>query len=672
MPLEWVRMMTNLGNIYLDRIYGDRNSNVEKAISIYKEASQTIDKNAFPFDWAKNMMSLGSAYFEYGGGDRLENIKQATDAYQAALAIQTIDLSPIDYQMTQKNLGNFLFGKQEWHDAQTAYQGAIQAGQFLLDTAYTESGRKSEVHQTAQLYMRLAYCSWQLDQPVAALRHLEQGKTRLLGQNLALSEINLTMLSTEQQAQLRTLRQAIRELEGEMHLPLDTPARRDERTLANLLRDTREQLSQQITSIREEHPDFIPLGLAINDILATIPTGGTLVIPCVTSQGSFVFVLPSGIQTVTNNHILPLPDLTDDIIQAWLKGSEKNPGWLRAYTSFLSKDQSAFPAWQAHITKTLPQVWKALMQPIHQRLQTIGISTESPVLLIPPGGLSLLPLHAAGPEIADAHGGKTFADSYTVTYVPSAYALQVSQRRARQPQRQIKRLWAAINPTKDPKLQFTPLEGEAVARLFSPDLQTVLWEEAATRDSCLTQAPRHSHLHFSCHGNYGWDDPLNSGLLLANGEKLTLADLFQKMNLDTARLVTLSACETGITEFNQSPDEYVGLPAGFLQAGSPAVVSTLWAVNDLSTMLLMERFYQLYLEDGLVLPEALRQAQLWLRDVTAVELADRFYEEQLAILSNRMTMDEASQYWNLFAGYEKGERPFAHPVYWAPFTFTGS
>ena len=60
-------------------------------------------------------------------------------------------------------------------------------------------------------------------------------------------------------------------------------------------------------------------------------------------------------------------------------------------------------------------------------------------------------------------------------------------------------------------------------------------------------------------------------------------------------------------------DEYVGLPAGFLQAGAPCVVSTLWAVDDMSTALLMERFYQQHLDEGLSPSRALRAAQRWLR-----------------------------------------------------------
>ena len=164
---------------------------------------------------------------------------------------------------------------------------------------------------------------------------------------------------------------------------------------------------------------------------------------------------------------------------------------------------------------------------------------------------------------------------------------------------------------------------------------------------------------------------MQSRLHLAGGESLTLDNIMRSLDLGVTRLVTLSACETGISEFRQSPDEYVGLPAGFLQAGAPAVVSTLWAVNDLSTMLLMERFYQLHLQDGLDLAPALRQAQLWLRDVTAGELFDRFGREAQQLV-NRMSKEEALGYWYRFEKMGRGERPFADPYYWAAFTFTGA
>src|SRR5204862_6812405 len=114
------------------------------------------------------------------------------------------------------------------------------------------------------------------------------------------------------------------------------------------------------------------------------------------------------------------------------------------------------------------------------------------------------------------------------------------------------------------------------------------------------------------HGSYDCNDPPASGLELAD-DRLTLADLQQgAVDLSAARLVTLSACETGISDvLRGSAEEYVGIPAGFLLAGVPCVVSSLWAVPDLSTALLMERFYRNHLKNDLEFPAALREAQVW-------------------------------------------------------------
>ena len=89
-------------------------------------------------------------------------------------------------------------------------------------------------------------------------------------------------------------------------------------------------------------------------------------------------------------------------------------------------------------------------------------------------------------------------------------------------------------------------------------------------------------------------------------------------------------------------------------------------------MLLIERFYQLHLQDGLDFASALRQAQLWLRDMTAGELAERFGDEQMKLKVARLALAEADDYWRWFAALESESQPFSHPYYWAAFTFTGA
>ena len=54
-------------------------------------------------------------------------------------------------------------------------------------------------------------------------------------------------------------------------------------------------------------------------------------------------------------------------------------------------------------------------------------------------------------------------------------------------------------------------------------------------------------------------------------------------------------------------DELLGLARGFLYAGTPSLVVSLWTVNDRSTSQLMRRFYS-GLNSGLAKPEALQAA----------------------------------------------------------------
>jgi CHAT domain-containing protein len=54
-------------------------------------------------------------------------------------------------------------------------------------------------------------------------------------------------------------------------------------------------------------------------------------------------------------------------------------------------------------------------------------------------------------------------------------------------------------------------------------------------------------------------------------------------------------------------DELLGLARGFLYAGTPSLVVSLWTVNDRSTAQLMRRFYQ-GLQRGLTKARALQEA----------------------------------------------------------------
>jgi CHAT domain-containing protein len=321
---------------------------------------------------------------------------------------------------------------------------------------------------------------------------------------------------------------------------------------------------------------------------------------------------------------------------------------------------------QAALADGLPLLGEKLLASLAQRLHALGLQR---VTLIPGGRLNLLPLHAATIVLHDQP--TPISDAFTISYAPSARTLATSRRRhdSRAP-----RLLAVGNPLPVPdgigSLPYARLEAEEIARRFGQEAHLVC-AEAATHAAVTVAIPGHTHLHFACHGQFNPEKPLESGLLLG-GNILTLRQILDDITLRGVRLAVLSACQTAVSDYKELPDEVIGLPAAFLQAGAAGVLGSLWPVNDLSTMLLMDHFYHLHLDEGMEATAALQATQRWLRELTARELADRFGAERMKLKGNRLTLAEASEYWRRFVAFEPEERPFANPYYWAAFTFTGA
>ena len=226
-------------------------------------------------------------------------------------------------------------------------------------------------------------------------------------------------------------------------------------------------------------------------------------------------------------------------------------------------------------------------------------------------------------------------------------------------------------------LRYARAELESIVDLLPAEAATSLYEEEATHRALTSQMAGATLLHLSCHGSFRPDEPLQSALHLADAP-LTLADIIspQFTALDDAQLVVLSACQTAITDFGNLPEESFGLPAGWLQAGVPAVIGTLWPVDDASTALLMTRTYELMLEGGAEPIQALRQAQIWLRDLTNADL-EVYLEHHEAIAqarreaAQRMPFSLLAELFEVVVTHDPTARPYADPYFWASFTYNG-
>jgi CHAT domain-containing protein len=166
------------------------------------------------------------------------------------------------------------------------------------------------------------------------------------------------------------------------------------------------------------------------------------------------------------------------------------------------------------------------------------------------------------------------------------------------------------------RLRYTRREADSIMALASPGtgLEAVDFEasKATATGSSLSQ---YRIIHFATHGLINSRHPELSGIVLSLVDEqgrpqdgfLRLHDVYNlKLGAD---LVVLSACRTALGK-DVKGEGLVGLTRGFMYAGPPRVMASLWDVKDEATAELMKWFYQAMLRDNLRPAAALRSAQL--------------------------------------------------------------
>jgi CHAT domain-containing protein len=241
------------------------------------------------------------------------------------------------------------------------------------------------------------------------------------------------------------------------------------------------------------------------------------------------------------------------------------------------------------------------------------------LIIIPHGELHYIPFHAL------KAGDQYLIEDYEVSYAPSASVLKLCRAR-RDAMHTASRAEDGLMVALGLAESGTPSIEEEIrqlARLF-PDAVT-LTGAAATRENLFKAAPQARFLHLASHGFFRRDNPMFSFLKLADAQLNFYSLLDLQLN---AEMVTLSACHTGVNKVFPG-DELHGLMRGFLHAGAPSVIASLWAVSDHSTAELMREMYTA-IRAGATKRAALRRAQLAIKDA------------------------------------------YGHPYYWAPFVLMGN
>ena len=676
LPIQWAATQNNLGVIYVHRISGDSAENLEKAITSFESALQVYTPETLPILWAETQMNLGTAYHtRISGSDRTENSEKAIEAYEQALKVFTPEADPIKCLETFQNLGNLHFTQSDWQKAVNVYENATTAGELSRSRATTDKNRQKIMEKAIAVYQKLVQAYINIEQWDKAIETVERSKTRNLVELLAKRHL-YPKGDVPQQIieQLDQLRRNIPSLERQLQVVIDQLSGRLEEqkrhrlSLEESQQRLKEQLQesqQQLNEILNQIKPFDP-GFSLTQKVETIPFQEIQsLVDKQTAMIQWYFTGDGLITSIITQHSSPLI-----FISSSAEDREAFIDWGKKYLGAYDQQREQ---WKKYLSSHLAELAKILR--IDETLAEINkifgyqdIRCDR-LILIPHLLLHLLPLHALPLE-----NGDLLIECFPkgVSYAPSCQLLQQLQTIQRN---DFYNLFAIQEPKNSLKpLPYAHLEVEAIKTFFSS--AEVLTGEKATIDNAKlattdSQDRQSSHyLHFACHGGFNFVNPLESNLALSGDESLTLGNLFEReFNFSQCRLVVLSACETGLIDPRNTSDEYIGLPSGFLYAGSSSVVSSLWTVDDQSTAFLMIRFMQNFKAAFEKNKEAsvaltLNQAQLWLRDAT---------QEELKIWANRLQLpkEQAKRIKDFLRKFASDEQPFHAPQYWAAFCAIG-
>ncbi len=704
-PEDWAMTQNNLAAAYKDRIRGERADNIERAIACYEDALEVYTRQAFPENWAGTQNNLAIAYSDRIRGERADNIEGAIACYQAALEVYTREAFPQNHAETLFNLGLAYqeSAKLPQADANTQLRLSYRTFARAIDTVESirgqivvggDTAKQKLAEEWNKLYQSMVEVCLDLGEYDRAIGYAERSKARNLVELLA--NRDLYPKGDIPQPILDELDRLRREIDAEQkRLEIQERTRNsyggtisEERspqinTLQTTIlnRDRLNQLRQQLDELIAR--DITPIDSNFRLTQKVEPISYSEIQSLTSENTAILEWYFTGDRFLT---FIITPQSPTPIV--WQYSSEDVEALGNWRDEYLIDYQTNKTQWRQELADRL----ESLAEILHiDKLLSHIPPTVDRLVLIPHRLLHLFPLHAlqGKRQKINRDTGELYTATGYLIDAPSCQLLQQAQTRQRQ---EFDRLFAVQNPTND--LDYTDIEVAAIRQHFHPS--HILVKNDASKANLEGHIPEpgvaigDAHCaHFSCHGYFNFENPLLSALLLADcylepappeldptrhlrlqngkaldlGKCLTLADLFA-LDLGACRLVVLSACETGFSDFNSTSDEYISLLSGLLVAGSPSVVGSLWAVNDLSTALLMMRFYE-NVKAGLSVAVALKTAQIWLRDAK---------KEQLQQWTSQQTLDDAAQRMQLrlfLSKIDTDTQPFQSPDYWAAFCAIG-
>lgn len=388
-----------------------------------------------------------------------------------------------------------------------------------------------------------------------------------------------------------------------------------------------------------------------------------LLVPILTPIGAAVVAVQSD-QRQVRYDVVYLPEFARINAALHPQYYPSHAGWIESLSVWREEHtQSTLQFRMESLDRLLRELWGQFLAPIFRAIPSL----PRHLVLIAHGGLGILPVHAA---LFSAYStDRPDATNHTLHFARSLGAFEDERHDASLESASL--LSVGLSRYRDVRLRRIALaeeEARHAIRQHKSAASRLLTGTDATKNRLLIEADQYDILHLACHGTYS-RDPDESALQLwptgkARMSRLTARKIQQSVDLARTRLVILSACDSGVVEHRFAPNELAGLLGAFLRAGADQVICSLWAVNDVASILVWDHFYEC-LREGDLPHIALSHAQRHLREITVGRIQefassdDSLPASRARILSTIESLPEEHQ-------------PFKHALYWAPFViFTG-
>ncbi|MBD0308734.1 MAG: CHAT domain-containing protein [Microcoleus sp. T1-bin1] len=473
---------------------------------------------------------------------------------------------PIDCLETGRNLGNLGFAESLWGTAIFGYEKAIEAVEQSREWITSDNRKREIIEENLDVYEKMMQSCINHQQYDKALQTIERSKSRYLVELFTNSEIYPKTATETEKQQLQNLRRQIAASQqfletqtpsprplspplpsggrggfpkalplflpplprgGPGGVPEDSPSQPTTQTRSlspeyfqqqkAKLETTSQQLAQLLEQIKQREPEFTLTQkvepIDITKFQQTLDTETAIVEWYIGNNSNSDDSWGGSAFIITRDSIKPVTYTTTEIaeLETW-----KN-NYLDEY-----RNKNTNTTWQKTLSQKLEKLSEILR--LNEIIAHIPPDCKQ-LILVPHRYLHLFPLHALQFTSETRFKQKTNFRGYLldgfpagVKYAPSLQLLELVKNRIttrNSPPPNQQQLFALQNPTED--LFNADMEVETIKTRFNP--HQILLKKQATKTALnenRENLSNTSHLHFSCHGIFNFDNPLLSSLVLAD------------------------------------------------------------------------------------------------------------------------------------------------------------